>query len=132
MSRNSYSQGFKKGLKKSKSDVGVSSVTSFKEAPPYDPPPPWISPQQRWNNSNYNNNLIQFLPRKVRLHRVKSAPLGFNIRGGPSNEYGAYVSKVLFLLLTKCISIVQLVHFISNVLSLFEVFLRLLLFLFFF
>ena len=98
MNWNHYPRGFKKGLKKSKSDVGISSVSCVKEPPPYDPPPPWISPQQRWNNSNYNNNLIQFLPRKVQLHRSKSQPLGFNIRGGPLNEYGSYVSKVFMFI----------------------------------
>lgn len=96
MSRNSYPKAFKKGLKKSKSDVGVSTALPVKILPAYDPPPPWIPAQQRLNNSNYNNNLIQFLPRKVELHRIESQPLGFNIRGGSMNEYGTYVTKVFY------------------------------------
>ncbi|CAK8686481.1 unnamed protein product [Clavelina lepadiformis] len=63
--------------------------------PPYEPPPPWIPPKERWNDSNYNNNLITFLPRTVVLERSGDHRLGFNIRGGPAHEYGVYVSKVL-------------------------------------
>ena len=64
------------------------------EPPAYDPPPPWLPPQERWNHTNYNSNLITFLPRSVTMERIEGRPLGFNVRGGPLSEYGVYVSKV--------------------------------------
>ena len=78
-----------------KHDTTILQAKSL-EPPNYDPPPPWIPPQERWNHPNYNSNLITFLPRTVTLERVEGRPLGFNVRGGPISEYGVFVSKVCY------------------------------------
>ncbi|GAB1607263.1 PDZ domain-containing protein 11-like [Argonauta hians] len=66
------------------------------QLPPYELPPYWIHPQQRQNHPDYDNNLQQFLPRKIHLTRTNASDqLGFNIRGGKEHHYGLFVSKVM-------------------------------------
>ena len=77
-----------------KSKKHDSHPQKISKPPVYDGPPPWIPPQERWNHTNYNSNLITFLPRFITLERIEDRPLGFNIRGGPISEYGVFVSKV--------------------------------------
>ncbi|XP_041360009.1 PDZ domain-containing protein 11-like isoform X2 [Gigantopelta aegis] len=52
--------------------------------------------QTRMDHLDYNNDVRDFLPRKVILIRHKaSEALGFNIRGGKEHHCGVYVSKVM-------------------------------------
>ncbi|XP_062616759.1 PDZ domain-containing protein 11-like [Saccostrea cucullata] len=64
--------------------------------PPYEPPPPWIPPQERVHHPDYNNDIREFLPRELILQRMRaSEQLGFNIRGGQEHHCGIFVSKVM-------------------------------------
>ncbi|XP_063793458.1 PDZ domain-containing protein 11 isoform X1 [Pseudophryne corroboree] len=50
---------------------------------------------QRIYNSDYNNELIHFLPRSILLKKPPGAQLGFNIRGGKASQLGIFISKVI-------------------------------------
>lgn len=64
--------------------------------PPYEYPPPWIPLHERSQHPDYNNDIRQFMPRKLNLQRSSaSEQLGFNIRGGQEHHCGIYVSKVM-------------------------------------
>ncbi|CAH1777210.1 unnamed protein product [Owenia fusiformis] len=64
--------------------------------PTYEHPPDWIPPEQRSSNNDYNNDINQFLPRSVKIRRMKKNDvLGFNIRGGKEHHCGLYISKVM-------------------------------------
>ena len=71
--------------------------TILPSLPSYQHAPPWIPEEERTANPMYNSNLITYLPRSVYLGRQKGQSLGFNIRGGPANEYGVFISKVSLL-----------------------------------
>lgn len=82
---------------RSRKSTASSSSTAVQPSvvPPYNHPPKWVPAEERFNNSNYNNNLITFLPRKVHLRRnVGNSRLGLFIRGGPESEYGVFISMV--------------------------------------
>ncbi|KAK6480304.1 PDZ domain-containing protein 11-like [Huso huso] len=63
--------------------------------PSYENPPAWITPQERIQHPDYNNELTQFLPRTIVLKKPPGAQLGFNIRGGKASQLGIFISKVI-------------------------------------
>ncbi|KAK3885228.1 hypothetical protein Pcinc_010530 [Petrolisthes cinctipes] len=73
----------------------MNTVTSV-YLPPYEHPPPWISPRHRCSHPDYCTDIQKFSVRTVSLKREKASDaLGFNIRGGKEHNCGIYLSKVM-------------------------------------
>jgi len=64
--------------------------------PSYEYPPRWLPPQDRPYVADYSSDPEQFMPRIVKLSRIRvSDALGFNVRGGQEHLCGIYISKVM-------------------------------------